>query len=366
MPISNKKITFIINTMNVGGAAKMLNFVANLCSDLFSNVTLISMFEKNKLFTENKRIKNVNLGIKTGGPLWRLNAVSAMRKAIKTEDADIVCAFVSDVAFYARLATLGMKSVFISAERGDPYSLPSVWQKLVRFSYSRSDYCFFQLEQARDFFGKKVAEKSFVIPNSYTATENVEPFYGERKKTIVSVGRFENQKGYDVLIDAFAIIHNDFPDYRLILYGDGSKKEAYRSQVESLGLSDCVDFPGYINNAAARIREDGIFALPSRFEGIPNSLIEALSVGVPTVSSDCTPGGPHFLTRGGERGLLVPVGDADALADAIIRLIKDKELAQKLSELGPLVKDELKPEVISEMWINAFTKICEACEKANK
>ena len=366
MPLFDKKIVFLINTMNIGGAAKMLNFAANLCADIFSDVTIISMFEKNELFANDKRIKNVNLDIKIRGPLWRINTVSAMRKAIKAENPDIVCAFVSDVAFYARLATFGMKSVFISAERGDPYSLSPVWQMLVRYSYGKSDYCFFQLEGARDFFGKKIADKSFVIPNSYTAAENVEPFLGERKKTIVSVGRFEHQKGYDVLIDAFATVHRELPDYRLVLYGDGSDKGAYKAQVDALGLTDYVDFPGYINNAAKKIREDGVFVLPSRFEGIPNSLIEALSVGVPTVSSDCSPGGPSFLTRDGERGLLVPIDDAEALAEAIIRVIKDKELAQKFIELGPCVKDELKPEIISEMWVNAFAEICKACEKLDE
>ncbi len=363
MPKIPKKILFVINTMNVGGAAKMLNFVANLSVDLFESVTLISMFEKNVLFLDDQRVKNINLDIEIKGKFWRIGAARALRMAIKAENPDIVCAFISDVAFNTRIATLGMKCIFVSAERGDPYSLPHVWRFLTKFAYSNSDYCFFQLDRARDFFGKKVAKKSYVIPNSYTAKENIEPYTGERRKTIVSVGRFERQKGYDILIDAFVKVHERFPDYRLVLYGAGGAEEDYKRQVEELGLSDFVDFPGYINDAAERIREDGVFVLPSRFEGIPNSLIEALSVGIPTVSCDCTPGGPEFLTDGGRRGLLVPTENSELLADAIIRIICDPKLATELSRLGPTVKAELTPERITEMWRTAFLEIAERNKK---
>lgn len=306
----------------------------------------------------NSNIKYINMGCNiTKIPLWRINALYNLRNIIKKEKTDIICAFVSDVAVMSRIASLGINAKFISAERGDPYSQTRLWRILTSWAYKKSDYCFFQLDKARDFYGKKVREKSFVIPNPYIQQGDVEPYDGIRKKTIVSVGRFEPEKGYDVLIDAFYNVHRAYPEYALILYGKGSLASEYLEQVNKLGLEGCVSMPGYINDVTATIREDGVFVLPSRYEGIPNALLEAMSVGVPTVSTDCTPGGPAFLTNNGERGLLVPIDDKSALENAIIRIITNQRLAKEISHKGREITELLNPTKIEEKWIAAFEKI---------
>lgn len=354
------KIVYLINTLKVGGAAKMLKYVANLSTDIFREVTIISMYDSSY---EGKDLKNgidvVCLGFDKVNRLKRqFIMVSQTKRAIEKLNPDFVCSFISHVCFVGRLATLHNKKIkYISAERGDPFTESFIWKKLVKWTYRNSDYCFFQLERARDFFGHEVAKKSFVIPNPAIFNKPVEPYFGIRKKTIVSAGRFGPEKRYCDLIEAFSIVHKKYPEYTLTIYGEGPMLASYKGQVKDLGLEDYVSFPGYVDCFAQQIREDGVFVLSSLYEGIPNSLIEAMSVGIPCVATDCTPGGPAFLFDNGTRGILIPVKEPAAMADAIIQYIQNPELAQSNGESAISIVNQLKEETIRTKWINAFKMI---------
>ena len=354
--MNNKSIVFFVGKISVGGAGKMVNYVSGISRSLFSNVIVVSFYDELNIDERVEGIHYYSFNFIPRSVFWRLRAINRIRSFIKKTSPDVCCAFVSDIAFLTRISTIFQKRVvFISAERGDPYTLPRSWKRLVTWTYRHSDYCLFQLEKARDFFGKSIRSKSFVIPNPYIGNPPV-PYYGERKKTIVTATRFEKEKGVDILIDAFSIIHEQHPEYRLVIYGDGSLKDEFVERVGTLGISDCVDFPGYIKNVAEKVKDDGIFVLPSLYEGIPNTLIEVLAAGVPTISSDCSPGGPRFITRNGERGLLFPVGDKESLAQDINLLINDKQKAEMLSKKGLSIVDDLYEGKIRQMWMIFFTK----------
>lgn len=358
--ISDTKILFVVSQLKVGGAAKMIKYVANLCVAHFGKVTLLTYYDDYTPDDLNTSIERVNLNVKAGRlPIWRLAALKKLRNVVKKGQYDIVCSFLPDISAMSRIATLGINTVVVSAERGDPYQFSKLWKALAGWAYKSSDYCIFQLEQARDFFDKKVAEHSFVIPNPYVPVQNVEPFEGERKKTIVSAGRFAPQKRFDVLIEAFAMVHQKHPEYKLVLYGEGDCLQEYKNLEKQLNVEGLIEYPGYVKNVTASIREDGIFVLSSDYEGIPNSLIEAMSVGLPVVATDCTPGGAAFLTNDGEKGLLIPTHDVDAMGEAINRLIDNPELSKSLSEKAKGIVKELDINVINKMWIEAFSKMLE-------
>ena len=166
---------------------------------------------------------------------------------VKKEHPKILCAFVSNYVYMTRLATLGLKGFkYVGAERGDPYTLPSKWIRPVSWAYKHCDYCIFQLRKQGLFFGERVLGKSYVIPNPYIPLYDVSPYKGERNKTVVSAGRFEYQKGYDVLIKAFAKVHSLHPDYKLILFGSGPLITEYEELAENLGVSQYIEYPGYV------------------------------------------------------------------------------------------------------------------------
>ncbi len=355
----NNTIVFVINSLKIGGAAKMIQFVASKVGEQFDSVTMLSLFDDVSYGRLPNSVNRVNLGInsKQWWPTRTLGLLFKLRKAIKQLNPGYICSFVSDVAIFSRISTLGMKAVVISAERGDPGIYSKLFKVFNRWAYHNSDYCFFQLPQARDCFSKKVQKHSFVIPNPYVPEPGIEPYYGERNKTIVSAGRFTWQKGYEILIPAVAKVINRHPEYKLILFGSGPFEQDYRQQCRQLGIEDKVFFPGYVKSVPQAVQKEGIFVLSSRFEGIPNTLIEAMSVGIPTVSTNCTPGGADFLTQHGKRGLLVPIDDIDAIANAVLKIIENNDLRQKLAHAGPEVLEELNEEKVAKAWNDAFMVI---------
>lgn len=354
---SANKIIFIINVLEIGGAAKMIKCVADWSVDWFQEVHVVSLFDSKLDGPLNPNIVYHPMAIDiNNSKFWRCQAAVKLRKLVKEISPVIVCSFVSDVCVLARLSTLGLNIKFVSSERGNPNNLSMLWKSLVSFAYQTSDACIFQLEQARDFFGKRVVGKSFVIPNA-TEIKSLPSLPKVRNKTIVSAGRFVEEKRYDLLIHAFYEVTKCHPDYRLIIYGSGPLLPMYQKLVTELGLQKSVSFPGYVSDVFAAIQNEGIFVLSSSSEGIPNSLIEALAAGIPTVSTDCTPGGPAFLTQNGQNGLLIPVNDVNAMSSAIIRIIESPDLQEKLSNSGPKILYTLSYDNIYRMWQSAFQAI---------
>ena len=356
MKEKRNSILFIINALKVGGAAKIIQFVANQCVGLFDQVYFASLYDAESLGKLDNSIHRINLGINVKqNPLFRrLIVVSKIRSLTKDLHPQIVCSFVSDVSYMTRIATWGLDNIVALAERGDPNQEPCWAKPIVRWAYTNCDYCFFQLERARDYFDDSVKQHSFVIPNPFIPQNNLTPKKKKKKKTIVSAGRFTWQKGFDTLIKAFAIVHQKHEDYSLVIYGKGPLESEYHSLVKECQLDGFVQFPGYVEDLPNALKDDGVFVLSSRYEGIPNTLIEAMSVGIPTVSTDCSPGGADYLTDHGKRGLLSPVDDVLMLANNINALIENEILYKQLQNKGLSVIDELSPSRIGEMWKDAF------------
>ncbi|MBW2275158.1 MAG: glycosyltransferase [Deltaproteobacteria bacterium] len=138
---------------------------------------------------------------------------------------------------------------------------------------------------------------------------------GEGPPVFLGVGKFKAQKGFDLLIRAFAKVRAEIPS-RLVIIGEGKQRAALEELRDELGLSDDVDLPGFANNPFAYMARASVFVLSSRFEGLPGVLIQAMASGAPVVSTDC-PSGPREILRDGELGPLVPVEDVEALAAAM-------------------------------------------------
>ena len=349
--MGNKTLALIISSAQKGGAGKILKYLAKLYSNYNYNVLFISIYDEDLSADYSDKIKYISLKETPKGWLrWRMKAINKIRDIVRKENIDTVISFMSDVSLLARIATLGLPTKFISSERNDPYSRSAIWKILTIFAYGTSDICVFQLDGAKAYFPSFIKKKGIVIPNPVTDFIKSSDF--ERKKTIVSAGRFVEEKRFDILIKAFSVVHYRYPDYKLIIYGNGPLFQSYLSLVRTLNITDFVEFPGYINNLREALNENGLFVLSSRSEGIPNVLIEALSSGIATISTDCTPGGPRYLTEDGKYGLLVPVDDVDAIAEAIIRLLSDNDLRKKLEREGPKSLKKIKNEEIEKMWLS--------------
>lgn len=345
-----------------GGIGKMLRFVMGQCLQDFDEVSLLHRGRESvkdippvgvREFTFPQTMNTSSSMLK-----WRWSQIQYFREIVKSNKPSIVCCFGAEMAVMVAIGMIGVKeTVLVLAERGDPYTSPLIWKPFTKWAFRSADYCAFQLEKQGRWYGKSVLKRSIIIPNPFIATGEVKPFIGERKKQIVSVGRFVYEKRYEVLIDAFKIVHDAHPDYKLVLYGEGDYREKYKQMINDYGLTDFVLMPGYTNNSMNDIKDSSVFVLSSLYEGIPNTLIEALAIGVPTVSTDCNPGGPDFLTDHGRRGLLVPLNDSNAMARAILKIIESPELARRLGELGQEIIPLLNEKRIGRMWLDFFNKI---------
>lgn len=170
---------------------------------------------------------------------------------------------------------------------------------------------------------------------------------------VVSLGRFSYEKGYDLLLEAWARVLPNHPTWRLRLYGGGAEERALRAQARSLGLDASVEFPGPTAAVEESLREASVFALSSRAEGFPMSLLEAMAMGIPCVAFDCAPGVREIITDR-ENGLLIPRGNTDRFADGLRELMGDATLRHRLGEKALADVQRYCPEPILDRWEKLF------------
>lgn len=360
--MKNKKLVFIVHNLGFGGAQKMLVYVAETCLAEYQSVRLLALANyKTELKIDEKIVVNKlnytfysNIVKKL---IQKVKTIKEIHKYLLREKPDAICVFGLDTFFLARVAMIGMKIKIVVSERNAPTSYGKVWYHFSKWLYRKSDAIIFQLEDVEKMYNLTIHRKSYVIPNPYKEN-GVECFEGRRKKIIVSAAaKFDRRKGIDTLIKAFAEVHKEHQSYQLIIYGDGPLLKDYKKLASQLEIKDCVLFPGLVNNVAEKIKDASVFVLPSRNEGIPNVLMEAMGVGVPCIACDCIPGGPRLLTNSGERGLLVPVDDVDRMAKAINSIIENPDLQKELSAKGQEVRRIFSNNKIKRMWLNVFKDI---------
>ncbi|MCP3144656.1 glycosyltransferase [Pyxidicoccus xibeiensis] len=174
-----------------------------------------------------------------------------------------------------------------------------------------------------------------------------EPIY--RKPVVIAVGRLEHQKAFDVLIRSHALMRAAGSDHHLLILGEGSLEGELKALVKSLGVEDSVFMPGFTPNPHALMQRAAVFAMSSRFEGLPMVLLEALALGCPVVSTDC-PSGPGEVLEHGKHGVLVPMEDPQALAEALGRVVREEPWRRDLSTRARRRADELSADRALGAW----------------
>ena len=333
-----RKIIFSIKRLDkFGGAERVIVSLANEFAKNGVEVTLLTFVGNSCVYEVNENVRVIFAEKYCSGKKIskKVKMTSAMRTFIKEIKPDAVIAFQFDLSIVSILACAGLSCPLIISERNDPERTPR--SKLFRFirklMYPFSDGFVFQTEQAKSYFSEKIRQRAAVICNPLR--EDI-PLSDRSKcsKTIVTTGRLVAQKNHNMLIEAFGMIHEDFPEYRLIIYGEGPLRRELLEKADSLGIGGYVSLPGVFSDIDKLVSEASLFVLSSEFEGIPNVLMEAMAMGVPCISTDCPCGGPALLTGNGCRGVLVPVRDAKAMADAICSVLSDKEKQERLSSAG--------------------------------
>lgn len=359
------KILFFNANIGYDGASKMMAAVANYLALHNHDVTFLT-YENSEIYqplhkcVRHKQIMLQKLIIKG---IRRIDQVFILHKHIKQNKYDIALAFLSPPKYLLTLACKFTNTRVLISERGDPYiRLPGskiFVSNALKYVVNTANAFVFQTKGAQSYYPKKVISKSIIIPNPVVNRNILKQYQGEREKAIVNVARFDIfQKRQDLLIKAFSKILNKYPEYKLKLYGDGPDEYILRKLTGELNITDKVLFMGVSHDVYKDIRKAALFVLSSDFEGIPNALLEAMSVGLPCISTDCSPGGARLLIRNKENGMLVPPDDLDEMAEAIEYMLSHTIETAKMAKNALNVVSEYTEDKIYSEWESFINDIC--------
>ncbi|MBE7053783.1 MAG: glycosyltransferase family 4 protein [Ruminococcaceae bacterium] len=352
------KILFVISCLSYGGAEKNLMLVANHFNEIGHSVAICNFNERETMQQVNENIKyyeNTEVYEKKGKFAWvglRKMQYDFLKSTCKDFKPDVIISFLGIPNFLSVICGKSLKTPVIISERADPYRSTSKLDKIMHFMFNKADGAVFQSYGAQEFYSEKLQKKSKVIPNP-VLNVNTDYMYDAKNadKTIAFAGRFETaQKRQDIMIKSMKKVLDKYPDYKLIFYGDGQNEEDIKNLAKETGIDKNVVFAGVSDNLTRDISKSEIYVLTSDYEGIPNTLIEAMTIGMPCVSTDCSPGGARMLIDSGVNGTLVPCGDVDAIAKAIIYYIENKDIAAEHGKKAISLKDKYCYDVIMKKW----------------
>jgi glycosyltransferase involved in cell wall biosynthesis len=351
------KIILTISSLGPGGAERILSLLANRLAGAGHQITVVTLADTGEppFYSLVPDVEQVCLGAR-----WRrrgvfrtnLRLVARLRENIRRRQPDVVIAFINRTNIRALAATRGLGIPVIVSERIDPARVPlgRMWERLRRLLYPRAAALVVQTEAAAQYFRPSCEAILHVIPNPVPRpnTES-EADILLPSPAIVAMGRLVEQKGFDLLLHAFARPAQIHPEWTLLIFGEGPLRGHLEALRDELGLGERVRMPGRTRTVGAQLQRARIFVLSSRFEGFPNALCEAMACGCAVVTADC-PSGPADIVRDGVDGLLVPAEDVDALADALERLIEDGDLRRRLGARAVEITDRFGEERILEQW----------------
>ncbi|MBQ8797848.1 MAG: glycosyltransferase family 4 protein [Oscillospiraceae bacterium] len=358
--MEKKRLMFYINTLGTGGAERVMSqLAAHFCRDGY-DVFFVTSFPIAGEYPLEQGVTRLHLEEKeiAGSRIKRnVTRIAKLRKLCKKYRPDVLIAFMQEPNFRAILAAIGLPVKTVISVRNDPNReyAGKVGRFVGKYILPMADGCVFQTEQAKAWFPEKLQKKSKIIFN-----EVAEGFFEVERnyvKNVITVGRLTEQKNHPMLIRAFAKIADKYPEQKLLIYGKGDKKEQLESLIRELGMEDRVLLMGATTDVPGVLAKAQTFVLSSDYEGMPNALMEALAVGVPSISTACPCGGPEMLIANEQNGLLVSVRDEVALASAMDRLLGDPTFAQQMGVAARERAKQYMPEEIFEQWGNYISGV---------
>lgn len=389
------QIVFLIKVMNGGGAERVVSLLSKALADRGKQVTLIlthqPLCEADLTHIDN-RISVISLSdaakdyadssLKSKLTMLWARFLGKLKIKHSTEKASILkyysrnfkqikwlkkyfrknknataVAFLYDSIFMTLLAT-GKNNKVVISERGDPcQSLSSkTTLSFMKNKFREADEIVFQSPDVKAWYEQNIGVSGTVIFNP-VKSDLPEPHNGERKKKIVNFCRISDQKNLCLLVQAFSIFKRDFPGYELEIIGDpvGNGVEGYLQTVEAeivrCQCDDSIKILPSRKDIHESIKDYSMFVSSSDYEGMSNSMLEAMTIGLPCVCTDCPAGGARAVIKDGENGLLAPVRDAEALAEAMKRIVAEDGLAEKLSCNAVKIREEQSLEKITKKWM---------------
>jgi len=367
-------IVLFIHSMSSGGAERVTAHLANQWAAIGHQVTVVTQKPENADFYKlNSSINRVALDTaRDSFGLWaamRSNLIRALalRNVIETTSPHVVIGMMTSANVLVTLATIGICVPTIVCERTYPPHLAvgGLWSRVRRWTYPLATRVAMLTSEGLDWLQREIPQaRGVVMPNPIPYPLPVTPpelapesVVACERKMLLAVGRMSEEKGFSGLIQAFASLTGQHPQWDLVILGDGPLRSILADQIRRLGLSERVLLPGRAGNIGAWYKRADLYVLSSRVEGFPNTLGEAMAHGCAAVSFDCDTG-PRDLIRHDVDGLLVPSGDVGALAESLGRLMQDDALRTQMAVRALEVRDRYSMERVLGLWDQLFADAC--------
>jgi glycosyltransferase involved in cell wall biosynthesis len=351
--VDSGHIAIVISGLGAGGAERVASMLSRHWTGQGRRVTVIAFDSSDTPvfhpFPDDAEIIRLGDHGAGGTGIGVLGRLVGLRRALRRLRPDAVVSFLTKNNLLALLATFGTPARTVCCERNNPerQAKHPLWNRLLERLYPRADAIICQTRDVVRCMPEAARHLVRVIPNPVEIGPRAGP--SAEGKRLVAVGRLTEQKGFDVLLRAFGAIAADFPGWQLDIWGEGGEKAALEGLIAAKGLEGRARLRGVTPFPRGWIEGADLFALPSRYEGFPNVLAEAMAAGIPTVASNCD-FGPSDMIENGTSGSLVPPNDENALAAELARLMGEPALRQKYAQEGREAMRRFAPERVLAQW----------------
>lgn len=370
-----RRIALVIYSLGRGGAQRVLTELANHWTNAGHEVVLITFApDPSSVYVLDRRVRRIFLpaGGVSSGPLQaafrNIAALRMLRKTFRAQSPDVILSFMTRANVLTLLAAWGLRPRKVISERVDPRAaaIPRTWRLLRRLSYALAELIVVQTESVRTSCASvSSAWRCAVIPNplSQTFESESQPTLDLRRdlalvgdtKIMIGIGRLMPQKGFDLLIRAFAKCHAHHPEWHLVIVGEGKERDRLRDLSLACGVAARTHLAGLAQSPRQLLQQADLFVLSSRYEGFPNTLLEAMSCGIPAVSFAC-PSGPEEIIQDGKDGILVKNGDITELSKALDALMSDEAKRAMLGGNARRTVQRYSPAVVLPLWDRVLTE----------
>ena len=347
------KIMFVIGAFSYGGAERVMTNLVNRFA-LNNDIIYVGVQRREKPAYEIAPNVIVINGI---GYKRKSQAIKYLRKIIKENKPNAIISFLPRVNVITLLASLRLNIPVVISERNAPSRNAGRILDIVRkIVYPRAAGVVFQTKEAQEYFSKEIRDKSTIIPNPvFISDDNKEYISQKRKKEICAVGRLEKQKNYPLLINAFSVFSKQHPEYCLKIYGEGREKSNLLKIIKDNNMEKKIELCGTCHDVHEHIKDSEVYVLSSEFEGMPNSLMEAMALGLCCISSDCPVGGPRELIVDGVNGFLFENGNVNQLVDKMRYCVSDSKKYERITVQAKKIIERLDLDLICRQWMNYIT-----------
>lgn len=360
------RICCVASSLAGGGAERVLSLLADAWVTRGLPVALVTLTgQSGDAYALDARVVRIALNLeieshsRVAAVLNNVRKITGLRRAVQTVAPDVVVSFVDRVNVLTLLACMGLRIPVIVSERiyPDDYDIGRIWSVMRRIMYRRAARIVVQTEATRKWAEATIPGRARVVPNPVGDRFSSPDGVGEQRKPIIlAVGRLVPQKGFDLLIRAFDVVARSHPDWSLVIVGRGPDEASLRGLARELRCRGAVVFAGTVQDPERYYRSAEVFVLPSRFEGFPNALLEAMACGCAVIATNCL-AGPAEIVRSGVDGMLVPSEDVEALAAAMERLMSDPEERRRLGRRATEVSERFHIERILRLWDGVFREV---------